>query len=219
MGNVNEEGKSYRECYQLIGVTPHQEITIHQGGKDFYVKVVECVHRVDCLGYSIWERQHKLKEEYRGLPGKEIGALRKSGVEITSVVERPLLCYMGDTTAGVFSKHPEILLQMPALVVECSFLDEDSLENAKRTKHMHWSELQPLVQGNPNTLFVLTHFSLKYSVLFLRNFFLEYANVHPMLVESELQQEWKARQQKSLTNDSFPTCRCFVCSGKKDPAG
>jgi ribonuclease Z len=201
--------------YELIGVTPNQEINIRQSGKQFTVRVVECVHRIDCVGYSIWEQKQKLKEEYRGLSGKDIGSLKKQGIEITTTETCPVLCYLGDTTAAVFTKHPEILVQHPVIVVECSFLDDDSVENARQTQHMHWNDLEPIVKAHRRTLFVLTHFSLKYNLLLLRSFFSQqHGNLHPMLVEADLVQAWQAKQQKEMPSDNKtdpPSCNCFVC--------
>ena len=200
---VDTSSNNEEENYELIGVVPNQEITIQQNGKEFLIKVVECVHRVSCVGYSIFEHQHKLKEEYRGLAGKDIGALKKSGIHITSKEQHPILCYLGDTTIDVFNVHPEILQEHTVIVVECTFLDDDDtiIANAKRTKHMHWNDLKSIVVDSNNSaysnnnnstdiLFVLIHFSLRYPVLHLRNFFKTYTNVHPMIVQSELQHEW-----------------------------
>ena len=204
--------------YELIGVEPGEEFSIRNGGKEFLIRVVECVHRVDCLGYSIFERQQKLKEEYRGLPGKDIGQLRKQGVEINDSSWKPFLCYLGDTTAQVFIKHPEILQEHSIIVVECSFLDDKSQDNAVRHKHMHWFDLKPIVDAHPQILFVLTHFSLKYPGIFLQKFFKEEApinrNLHPMLVEEELEAEWEAHQ-KSGNPSEPPGCNCFLCRPAK----
>lgn len=213
-----EEGKESKPLYKLIGVTPNQEISIRHGGKDFVVRVVECVHRVDCVGYSVFEIQKKLKEEYVGLEGKEIGQLRKQGIDIYNESAAPFVCYLGDTTAQVFHKHPEILQQHSVIVVECSFLDEASQQSAIRTMHMHWDDLKPLVLAHPETLFVLTHFSLKYSVTYLRDFFngQETNNLHPMLVEQEIQEEWDKRRSQQPSDAEVeadpPRCRCFVCN-------
>jgi ribonuclease Z len=209
-------------CYELIGVIPNQEINIRQNGKYFRVKVVECVHRIDCVGYSIFEQKQKLKQEYQGLPSKDIGALRKQGIDITTTETYPILCYLGDTTAAVFTKNPEILQHHSIIVVECSFLEDDSMEKAQQSQHMHWKDLKPIVHAHPTTLFVLTHFSLKYNVVFLRNFFCQHGNnLHPMLVEAEVadlwhdwqqQQESKERQQSDDKDETPPpSCNCFLC--------
>lgn len=218
----SEQGLSHidkkKATYELMGVEPGEEFSIRNGGKEFLIRVVECVHRVDCLGYSVFERQHTLKEEFRGLPGKDIGQLRKQGVEINEFSWEPFLCYLGDTTAQVFAKHPEILQEHSIIVVECSFLDDKSQDNAVRTKHMHWFDLKPIVDAHPTILFVLTHFSLRHAGIFLRTFFNEESttsrNVHPMLVKEELQEEWEAH--RTLGNPPGPPgCECFVCRPAK----
>ena len=112
-------------------------------------------HRVPCVGYSIFRIQEKLKEEYRSLPGMEIGKLKKQGVAITDRVEAPVLCFMGDTTVQAFHDHPEILEQHSVIVVECSFLLDDDVQRAKTTTHMHWNDLRPIVEANPETLLLL----------------------------------------------------------------
>jgi len=217
--------------YTLNGVSPGDQVCIKQSGKEFIVHILECVHRVECVGYSIFEKRHKLKDEYQGMPGREIGALKRQGLEVTTSSLHPFLCYLGDTTAEVFEKHPEILRDHSMVVVECSFLDPDSETNAEKTKHMHWLQLKPLVEAHPHILFILIHFSLKYSVLQLRTFFNEEPalisandsgtnnhacnNVHPMLVDQDLQEEWNAKQQKqpkAYVGTKPTPCNCFVCS-------
>ena len=203
--------------YELIGMAPGQEFSLRHGGKDFLIRVIECVHRVDCLGYSIFERQQMLKNEYRGLPAKEICQLKKQGMEITTSLLQPFLCYLGDTTAQVFDKHQEILKEHSIIVVECSFLDETSQDSAVRHKHMHWFDLKPIVDAHPHILFVLTHLSLRYSSMFVRDFLKQSKNVHPMLIEREIHEEWTARQHQGQQQEqSPPGCNCFVC---KSPEG
>jgi ribonuclease Z len=190
---------------------PGEEIYVSQGGNKFLVRTLKMVHRIPCLGFSIFKLQNRLKEEYVGLPGKEIGRLRKSGVEITTSKEVPYLCFLGDTTAAVFANHPEILNQHSVIIVECSFVDAQSHKRAITTMHTHWDDLQPYVASNPDTLFVLTHFSLKYSTLRLRNFFGDlqrtYDNIHPMLVEGEIEREW----HNSKGEGEPPRCQCRLC--------
>ena len=40
---------------------------------------------------------------------------------------------LGDTTASVFISKPE-LLEFPLIICECTFIDDDDLEQAKKTK-------------------------------------------------------------------------------------
>lgn len=188
-----------------------EAIPISHGGTRFVVRTLKMYHRIPCLGYSIFKVQSRLKDEYAGLSGPEIGKLKKDGAEVTTDKEVPFLCFMGDTTARVFEDHPEVLRDHSVIVVECTFIDVGSKERAATTMHSLWDDLQPHIATHPGTMFVLTHFSLKYSALRLRNFFKDhqhiYDNVHPMLVDSEVERQWKA----SGEDGDVPRCHCRLC--------
>jgi ribonuclease Z len=196
---------------QLAPAEPGEEIFIRQSGSEYVCRTVACDHRIDCLGFSIFRIKNLLKEEYAGLPRQEIAQLRKEGVEITKSTEEPFLCVLGDTTEVVFERYPLLLRIHMIVVVECTFVDDASLGRAEDTKHMHWLSLRPFVEAHPGTLFVLTHFSLKYSSLELRMFFYEHSpqhNVHPMLIESEVENDWI----KTGAEGTAPSCNCRECS-------
>ena len=111
----------------------------------------------------------------------------------------------------VFETHPEILDEHNIIVIECTFMNDEDLERASVTKHMHWKYLEPIVCSRPNTLFVLTHFSLKYKALAIRRFFQRFANVHCMLVEDEVEEEYRRERQSDSFTDDYPSCRCIKC--------
>lgn len=226
----HENGGTYPIDYVLRTTAPGELITFRQSGIEYVVRPLKMEHRIPCLGYSIFKiKKGGLKEEYVGLPGPEIGRLRKEGVEVAASFEEPLVCFLGDTTAQAFETHPEILTQHHTIVVECSFIDEKNLSRAETTKHMHWDHLKPIVESNPHVLFVLIHFSLKYSTLELRDFFCEeqksIRNIHPMLVEDEVIKQWEIRKVRRMKEDSSksdgnvevveddgpPRCKCQVC--------
>ncbi|KAL7578605.1 hypothetical protein ACA910_009756 [Epithemia clementina (nom. ined.)] len=206
----------------LCPVAPGQEFKLHRRGGDEYAVIpIEADHRIVCNGYSIFRIRKRLKDEYRALPGHEIGRLRKQGVTgLYEEYREPVLCYIGDTTHRVFERHSEILQQHYVIVTECTFIGDNQkdMDRAEETKHSHWKFLKPIVQAHPQTFFVLIHFSLKYSNLTLIEFFnqeMEQAqcfNVHPMLLSQEIADEWSKQQQKQQTSPSPPpTCRCFQC--------
>jgi ribonuclease Z len=195
----------------LMPLKPDQDFMLTQPGNKFRIRTLKMHHRIPCLGYSISRIHSKLKEEYVGLSGKEIGQLNKNGVEITTETEEPFMCFMGDTTADVFELYPSIAGQHSIVVVECSFLDLPSKSAAERTMHTHWDHLQTTVASHPATMFLLTHFSLKYSTLKIRHLFQDlqqtYDNVHPMLVEREVKEAW----EKSGEKGDIPRCKCRLC--------
>lgn len=134
------------------------------------VEVFGCDHRVPTVSYGISEVRSKLKPEYAGVPGKEIAALRKSGVEITSEQPTKKLAYVCDTSIAVFDMHPEIL-QYPTLFIECTFTTDDEAANAESTKHIHWLQLKPFVVKHTDVHFVLFHFSQRLTDDQLTEFF------------------------------------------------
>jgi len=211
VASLQETRETPKLEYVLRPTKPDEDIFFSSGGSKFRMRTLNMVHRIPCLGYSIFKLQSRLKEEYTGLPSKEIGQLRKNGVEITTLEEEPYLCFMGDTTAKVFTNYPEILNQHSTVIVECSFIDAKSRQRAETTKHVHWDDLQPHIASHPGTMFVLTHFSLKYSTLSLRRFFqdqqLIYDNIHPMLIEREIEEQWRSTGEKG----DPPRCKCRVC--------
>ena len=146
----------------LVPVSVGDKLQINKGNSIYRVEVIKCEHYVDCIGYCIYEVRKGLKEQYKGLPGKEIAALRKSGVEINEEIEKPLFVFMGDTTTAVFQNYPEIF-KFPAIITECSFFKDEHKPSADKSKHTFWGDLEPFIKSNPNTCFILIHFSLRYS--------------------------------------------------------
>jgi len=203
-------GLTFNEDLRLEAMLPVQEFVIRQGGHEFVCRTVECDDRIDCIGFSIVKRKKRLKDEYFGRSGLEIGQLRKQGIKVTTFDEEPFVCFLGDNTQVVFERYPTMLFQHTVVVLECSFIDEASLERARETKHMHWLLLQPHVEAHPKTLFVLIHFILKYKSLELRQFFSrklslqEYSpNAHRRRSDTGMDKVW--------ANGPAPTCNCFQC--------
>lgn len=142
--------------------------------KEVYATAFACDHTVPCLGYLFSSVSHKLKPEYVGLPGHEIKRLRESGEQITVPSWTPFLAFLGDTTAATLLAEPEWLRNGVAVVItECSFLYPEHAAQATKTKHTLWSELEVVVRRWPRTMFVLMHFSLRYSDEEVRRFFKE----------------------------------------------
>ena len=218
-----QSGETYPQDCILQPVGPGEEIRIRQRGTNFVIRTLKMDHRVPCLGFSIFKIQERLKKEYANLPGAEIGRMKKEGIQISDTFEEPFICFLGDTTATVFELHPEILELHKTIVVECSFIDEASLERAQTTMHMHWNGLEPYVKANANVMFLLTHFSLKYSCLELREFFNVkhdiYPNIHPMLLDDEIKDMWwRRRNQKGPSEEDGstpPICSCRLCNNSR----
>ena len=174
-------------CYVPRGVQPGNRLIVNEK-RGLICHVVSCDHTVPCVGFCFSQRKCALKPEFRGLPGREIGKLRKEGVEVTEETEQPLFCFLGDTTASILRDGPdaERILACPTVIIECSFLTDDCRENATRSKHVLWSDLRPHVVSHPDTTFVLTHFSHRWSTEEVGDFFAreDLPNVVPWIPSS-----------------------------------
>eukprot|EP01102_Stenamoeba_stenopodia_P004557 TRINITY_DN14858_c0_g1_i1.p1 TRINITY_DN14858_c0_g1~~TRINITY_DN14858_c0_g1_i1.p1 ORF type:complete len:285 (-),score=81.71 TRINITY_DN14858_c0_g1_i1:28-882(-) len=145
---------------------------------NLHVKVIDCTHGVPTVGFLFFELRKKLKQEYQGVPGKEIARLRKEGIEVQEDAEVPLFAFMGDTTEKVFADHPE-LFQYPLIITECSFLFDDHQQQARDSFHTHWRGVEPYVAANPNTSFMFIHFSLRYKDEEIEEFFANQRKTYP----------------------------------------
>jgi ribonuclease Z len=81
-------------------VKPGDEFELKK--EKYVLRVIKCTHSTPTVGYAFYKVANKLKEEYASLPGKEIGALRKKGIQVTKPVKTPNFVYVGDTTHAVF---------------------------------------------------------------------------------------------------------------------
>ena len=164
---TQEETDNY---YRYHGLVAGQKLSITIKKTNLHVDVFECDHGVPTISYGFTEPKQKLKPEYSDLPGKEIARLRKDGTEITREVLYKRFAYVCDTTIKVLETHPEILTY-PVVFIECTFLYEDDLEMTSEKKHIHWKQLRPYVEENPEIIFMLFHFSERYSDKNIAEFF------------------------------------------------
>jgi len=161
-GNEKDWNSSWSrlELYDMIPVNAPSVLQRVFGKKKYDVEVIKCYHTVPCVGYGLSEKRIKLKEEYAGLAGHELGALRKSGVEINYEVSVPFFCYLGDTSYRVL-EDPTIE-KYKTIMIECTFLLADDLQQAEETQHIHWTQLHPYILSHPENTFILYHFSQRY---------------------------------------------------------
>ncbi|GII90717.1 MBL fold metallo-hydrolase [Sinosporangium siamense] len=166
--------------HRLHGVRQGDEFVF--GRRRHHVRVVECEHKVPCVGYALSEMRKSLRPEFEELRrslveqgrGGEFGRLmarkRAEGVEVEVEARRPIFAYLGDTHVRVFERNPW-LFDYPVVVTECTFLHDTEAERAERVGHTVWSGLKPVVEARPETLFVLIHFSLRHTDREVLDFF------------------------------------------------
>lgn len=144
---------------RVVPLEPGQDYAL---GKQRWVRPFQTYHRVASQGYTVWERRHHLRAEFRGLPGERLGELRREGVSIDHVDEVALLSFTGDTRSEVLERTPE-LQRTETLIIESTFLDGlVDVEGARSTGHIHLDELLERAALLPKTDVVLSHFSARY---------------------------------------------------------
>mmetsp|Transcript_5778 Transcript_5778/g.5972 ORF Transcript_5778/g.5972 Transcript_5778/m.5972 type:complete len:369 (-) Transcript_5778:56-1162(-) len=161
-----------KEWYQYNGYDTYSIFRTIINKSQFEIEVILCDHSIPTISYGFSLIKQKLKPEYSGLSTKEIGKLRKSGVEITHEVIEKKFTFICDTSIAVMTTYPQIL-SYPIIIIECTFLYPEEIPNAIQTKHIHWNDIEPYIINNPNTIFVLIHFSLRYKEEEIIEFFRE----------------------------------------------
>ena len=139
--------------YKLVGVADGDNYEVRRG---LIVRAFATRHITGSLGYSIIDVRAKLKSEYLELSGPQIVELKKSGVEITNRIEVPLVAYLGDTGKASYSHLPHVA-NAQALLIECTFFDEEHLHRARVGKHVHASDLPEMLEGMSNAKIILVH--------------------------------------------------------------
>jgi ribonuclease Z len=148
-----------RMICQLNGVRPGDEIEL---SRDHVVTVFATTHTIPSVGYLVWERRFKLKEEYHGLPGDQIRDLRLSGVAVTREVRTALLAYTGDTSPAGIDAYPPVF-QAKILITELSFIRPNHRrEKIHKFGHMHLDDFVERADRFQNELIICAHFSTRY---------------------------------------------------------
>jgi ribonuclease Z len=144
---------------RVVALAPGEE---HALGKGRVVRAFETYHRVPSQGYTVWETRGRLRGEFHGLPGAQLGELRRKGVALEEAHEVARLSFTGDTRVEVLERTPE-LQHTDCLVIEASFLNElVPTAAAREMGHIHLDELIDRAALLPTTDVVFSHFSARY---------------------------------------------------------
>jgi ribonuclease Z len=143
----------------LNGVNPGDEAEL---SRDHVVSAFGTTHTIPSLGYVVWERRFKLKEEYHGLPGEKIRDLRLGGVAVTREVRTPLLAYTGDTSPAGLDACPDVF-RAKILITELSFVRPNHRrEKIHKFGHMHLDDFVERADRFENELIICAHLSTRY---------------------------------------------------------
>ena len=146
---------------------PYNVTAVKEGGRvkiahNRFLRPFTTDHRVKSQGYILFEERKRLKPEFVGTEGRELGRLRQEGVEFEDIFEAPLVGFTGDTRARLFKTFTPAA---KVFIVECTFIDDTvSVVEARKKGHIHLSELakRPEVFKDVDTL-MLAHFSKRYA--------------------------------------------------------
>jgi ribonuclease Z len=144
----------------LNGVNPGDEIEL---SRENVVTAFGTTHTIPSLGYVVWERRFKLKEEYHGLPGEKIRDLRLSGVAVTREVRTPLVAYTGDTSPAGLDSCPAVF-QAKILITELSFVRPNHRrEKIHKFGHVHLDDIVERAERFENEVIICAHLSTRYT--------------------------------------------------------
>tara|TARA_B100001248_G_C27376432_1_gene454531 strand:+ start:222 stop:1049 length:828 start_codon:yes stop_codon:yes gene_type:complete len=132
--------------------------------KKLIINTYDLDHSVKCQAYSIMIENSRLKGIFSELSGKELSELKKS-TDITEKYLCPMMLFVSDTGNSVLEKLP--FGEFPLIIIECTFIEKEHYEDSIKKKHLHWDDLEPIIDRNPDTTFILGHFSCKYSEEYL----------------------------------------------------
>lgn len=160
-------GKKYRLPGHLNGMTIGSHLPLKNG---YSVEGLKTYHSVTSIGWGVSRRTKKLKDEYVGLSGQEIGKLKREGHDITYDTDTKVLCIPGDTTID-FLINCKFAQEAKILVHEVTYWDDElsSVQECKMYGHTHYRSMIEHCEKFQGEHLVLCHRSMKYSRKFAEN--------------------------------------------------
>ena len=182
MKNLEDGPAWVQKNHEIFGHECGEEFVISRKGNKYVVECFKMCHYVPTLGYGVSSIKTKLKEEYKGLHGKEIARMKREGVVVTEEIRVPLFVFNGDTTTECFElEENKNIFNYPVIITECSFIQEEEREKSVSSQHTLWQDLKKVVEDHRDIQFVVIHVSNRYSVKEAEKPFLDQPNVTVML--------------------------------------
>ena len=148
-----------RQVCDLRGIEAGAEVAL---SRENVVTAFATTHTIPSLGFVVWDRRNKLKDEYHGLPGDQIRDLRQTGVEVTREVRTPLLAYTGDTSPAGLDAC-DAAFKAKVLITELSFIRPNHRrEKIHKFGHMHLDDFIERADRFENELIICGHLSTRY---------------------------------------------------------
>ena len=156
-----EAAETLEEATYRFEALPLEPGATGEVGKDLAVEAFATSHGVPSLGFHLLRSRRCLRDEYRDKSGADLARLRHQGVAIERDEVEILMSYCGDTGPEVFDLEPRIF-GATVLLLECTFIDEESRSRARGYGHMHLDDLVTRAEDFANRDLILHHFSRRY---------------------------------------------------------
>jgi len=147
--------EAQRTPHTVVGLEPGEQIELKN---NILLRAVATSHTVPSLGYIVLERRTKLKEEFHDVPQTRLRELKSQGVEITRVLEIPLVAYTGDTELCPSLLSDEFA-RARIVITECTFFEREHRDRSKVGKHLHADDLAMLLAAWQAEAVVVVHVS------------------------------------------------------------
>jgi ribonuclease Z len=158
MGRIGGD-RSSSETITLRPCKPGDAVPLEHG---ISVRAMKTFHRVPTCGWAVEQTTRKLRPEFQGMPGKEIGRLRAEGVVVADEAVRTMLVIPGDTTID-FLLENEQARRAHVLTHEVTYWDDrSSIEECRKFGHTHVDDMIEHCEKFEGDFLVLVHRSLKY---------------------------------------------------------
>jgi ribonuclease Z len=145
---------------ELVPLTANQEIEL---SRELVVTTSATKHSIPSLGFIVWDRRRKLKQEFMHLSGDEIRDIKLSGVDVTHEVRIPLVAYTGDTAPEGLDHCPD-MYRAKILITEMTFVAPDHRrEHIHKHGHTHLDDIVARRNDFKNEVVICGHFSTRYN--------------------------------------------------------
>ncbi len=165
IGPVEQILKAFRQLdrgrlpCELVPVAPGDEIEL---SREHVLTVSATQHSVPSLGFIVWQRRRKLREEYQNLTGEQIRDIRMAGTDVTVEQRTPKFAYLGDSAPRGLDDCPA-MYDAEVLVTEMTFVaPSHRREKIHKYGHMHLDDILERRERFNNKLIVAAHFSTRY---------------------------------------------------------
>ena len=175
-----EENEAALGALDLHAVVDGDEIELPahcvSGKRAMGVEVWEAPHKaMPAVSYGLFRYAKSLKPEYAAQRHAISELMRRDpSLEVTRRVKDRILFYSGDTTIGLLERASDDILRYRYIVHECTFLGPPSAdldEYASTRGHTHYAQLHRFICAAPDSIWILVHWSIRYSRQDVERFF------------------------------------------------